>query len=90
MTHSFKLGSHYQNREGEYQVIDVHGDEMTIRYTSGKSIRTDISTQQRILDNLEIENDMQSPHFHCRAQTHAAGCNGSAWAVIDSWPSALR
>lgn len=58
MTHSFKLGSHYQNREGEYQVIDVHGDEMTIRYTSGKSIRTDISTQQRILDNLEIENDI--------------------------------
>ncbi|MEZ4557534.1 MAG: hypothetical protein R2854_13970 [Caldilineaceae bacterium] len=49
---------HYRNREGEYQVIDIHGDEMTIRYTSGKTIRTDISTQQRILDNLEIEDDI--------------------------------
>lgn len=58
MAHSFKLGTHYRNREGEYQVVEIHGDEMTIRYSAGKTIRTDISTQQRILDNLEIENDI--------------------------------
>lgn len=59
MNHPFGISQYYRNREGEYQVIDMDDEMMTIRYMSGKTIRSDISFQQRIWENLEIEQQIE-------------------------------
>lgn len=63
MDHPFQVGQNYRNREGEYQVIQLDDESMTIRYSSGESlgkeIRSDIAMQQRIWENLEIEQEIE-------------------------------
>lgn len=45
----------YRNRAGEYTVMAVDGDKLTIRYVSGTTITTSVSIQARIWENIQYE-----------------------------------
>lgn len=59
MAHPFEPGKMYRNRAGEYTVVGIDGDRMTIRYvsgsSSGSSIVTSVATQARIWENIQFE-----------------------------------
>jgi len=45
----------YLNRIGEYTVVALDGDKMTIRYTNGSTLATSASIQARIWENIQFE-----------------------------------
>ena len=58
MVHPFEVGKTYRNRNGEYIVQAVAGDQMTIRYVSGGTLETSVAIQARIWENIHFENQM--------------------------------
>jgi len=58
MWHPFQVGKTYRNRHGEYVVQAIDGDEMTIRYVGGGTLKTKVSIQARIWENIQFEEQM--------------------------------
>lgn len=58
MSHPFSVGKTYRNRVGEYVVQSIEGDQMTIRYTNGRTLITDIQIQARIWENVQFEEQL--------------------------------
>ncbi len=54
----FQVGKDYRNRTGQYVVLAIDGDEMTIRYTTGAILKTKMSVQSRIWENIQFEEQM--------------------------------
>ena len=49
MPHPFVVGSRYRNRIGAYEVLQISGREMLIRYAAtGQAVRTTVDIQARI------------------------------------------
>lgn len=55
MAHPFEVGKMYRNRIGEYTVMAIDGDKMTIRYASGSTLATSAAIQSRIWENIQFE-----------------------------------
>jgi hypothetical protein len=58
MNHPFQVGKSYRNRAGEYVVQDIVGEEMVIRYVGGSTLKTRVSIQARIWENIQFEEQM--------------------------------
>lgn len=54
----FQVGKDYRNRTGQYVVLSIDGDEMTIRYTTGAVLKTKMAVQARIWENIQFEEQM--------------------------------
>ncbi len=54
MNHSFQTGGRYRNGNGDYEVLAIDGDTMTVRYDDGReqTLKTALQATiwQRILD----------------------------------------
>jgi len=59
MSHPFEVGKTYRNRNGEYIVQALEGDQMTIRYVSGGTLQTSVAIQTRIWENIHFEYQME-------------------------------
>ncbi len=59
MSQPFEVGKTYRNRNGEYIVQAVEGDQMTIRYVSGGTLQTSVAIQSRIWENIHFEYQME-------------------------------
>lgn len=59
--HPFKIGKHYRNRDGEYQVISISEPNLVIRYLDGRTVESSIALQARIWENIQDgdENDIE-------------------------------
>jgi hypothetical protein len=55
MSHPFEVGKIYRNRVGEYVVLAIAGDRMTIRYEPGGTLTTNVHIQARIWENIQLE-----------------------------------
>jgi hypothetical protein len=55
MSHSFTVGRTYRNRQGEYEVLAIHGDQMTIRYKDGVEKSANVTLQARIWENIQAD-----------------------------------
>ena len=55
--HPFKVGAHYHNRDGNYQVISIDAPNMVIRYQNGRTLKSSIALQARIWENMQEGND---------------------------------
>ena len=51
----FEVGEHYKNRKGTYEVLEIAGDDMRIRWKAGEEFTTTVTMQSRILDNMQFE-----------------------------------
>lgn len=59
----FEIGGRYRNRSGWYEVLEISGDSIQIRYEKdGREQAVDIKTQKRIIENILIEEESISPH----------------------------
>lgn len=58
MSHPFEVGKTYRNRDGEYVVQAIEGDRLTIRYTDGRTLVTNVQIQTRIWENIHFERQM--------------------------------
>lgn len=50
--HPFRVGYRYRNRSGDYVVLALAGDSMTVRYDNGHEQTLNVSTQARIWQNI--------------------------------------
>jgi hypothetical protein len=57
--HRFEVGEKYENMKGVFEVIAIRKDSMDIRWEDGEEISTSIALQQRILERMQHENEME-------------------------------
>lgn len=55
MAISFKVGEHYRNRDGDFEVIALNGAMMKMRYADGREIDSSAVLQSRILERMQEE-----------------------------------
>jgi hypothetical protein len=55
----FEVGEKYENMKGVFEVIAIHRDAMDIRWESGEEISTPIELQQRIIERMQHEKEME-------------------------------
>ena len=61
--HPFTIGNRYRNRAGDYDVLAIDGDTMTVRYDDGRRQTLNVDTQARIWRNIrddELADDRRS------------------------------
>ncbi|MGD8623976.1 MAG: hypothetical protein PVF47_12240 [Anaerolineae bacterium] len=58
MSHQFQVGKTYRNRNGQYVVEAIEGNQMKIRYVEGGTLVTDVDIQSRIWENIQFEEQM--------------------------------
>ena len=51
----FVAGCRYRNRNGWYEVLQIKGNDLVVRYETGKEMQFDAETQARIISNIGIE-----------------------------------
>ena len=51
----FEVGGRNENRKGPYEVLEIRGDMMRIRWDTGEEIQTDVKGQLKVLRNMERE-----------------------------------
>ena len=49
----FLVGQQYENRKGVYEVIEIRGDSMRIRWENGEEVDTTVTMQQRIIEGMQ-------------------------------------
>ena len=55
MEHPFRVGETYRNRDGSYEVEEIDGRRMVIRYAGGRRLETTVALQARIWENILSE-----------------------------------
>lgn len=59
----FKIGGRYRNRNGWYEVIDISGNEITIKYEhDGQTMTGPEQILRRIWENIKVEEKILTPH----------------------------
>ena len=66
MDHAFEIGGNYRNRRGRYEVIELEGSRMVIRYSDGDTLEADVKTQWRIWQNIQQEGQAEEPKRRTR------------------------
>lgn len=78
MDELFEVGRKYRNRDGRYEVLEINGDKMLIRYDDGRTQRVTVRIQERIWRNMladreDEENRAQPSTSVSRPQITFAG-----------------
>jgi hypothetical protein len=55
----FEVGEKYENMKGVFEVIAIRRDSMDIRWEDGEEISTPIALQQRIIERMRHEREME-------------------------------
>ncbi|MFW6116746.1 MAG: hypothetical protein ACOC6F_03370 [bacterium] len=55
MDHPFEVGGTYRNRKGPYEVVELKGPKMVIRYQDGPRQETTVKLQARIWKHIQAE-----------------------------------
>ena len=77
MEHPFEIGGKYRNRHGEYEVIELEGPKMVIRYSDGNVLETNVEVQERIWRNIQAEEKLKKPNRRSSSRRwHQGGQRG--------------
>ncbi len=55
----FEIGEKYENMKGVFEVVAMRRDSMDIRWEDGEEISTPIELQQRIIERMQHEKEME-------------------------------
>ena len=58
----FLVGDQYFDRRGNYEVLEIQGDKIRIRYDTGQELMADIKVKARIYGNILSEGRSLHPH----------------------------
>ena len=84
MHHPFEIGGKYRNRRGEYEVIELEGSRMVIRYSDGNRLETNVEMQQRIWQNIQAEERLKKPtRISSSRQQQRGGQRGLAFQGLE-------
>ncbi len=64
----FEVGGKYENMKGVFEVIAIRRDSMDIRWESGEEISTPIELQQRIIERMQHEKEMEAAKARQKAK----------------------
>jgi len=64
----FEVGGKYENMKGVFEVIAIHRGSMDIRWESGEEITTPIELQQRIIERMQHEKEMEEAKVKQKAK----------------------
>ncbi len=56
----FELNGVYRNRMGEYTVLAINGQRMTVRYSDGSEAELNVNIQARIWENIVAEQEARA------------------------------
>jgi hypothetical protein len=56
----FEIGEKYENMKGVFEVIAIQRDSMDIRWENGEEMSTPIELQQRIIERMEHEKELEA------------------------------
>ncbi len=56
----FEVNGNYANRKGNYTVLSLDGDKMSVRYDDGSEAKLKIALQERIWVNIAVERQAQA------------------------------
>jgi hypothetical protein len=59
--HPFEVGGTYRNRDDEYEVLELNGPKMVIRYTDGRRLVATVKIQKRIWKHIQAEERSRRP-----------------------------
>jgi len=51
----FSVGQQYENRKGVYEVLEIEGDTMRIRWENGEEADTTVTMQSHIIQRMQHE-----------------------------------
>lgn len=80
----FKMGETYKNRKGTYEVLEIAGDDMRIRWDAGEEVDTTVTLQSRILVNVKRELEHPS-HVNAQSPRIKKPVNSRRHRVQQSW-----
>lgn len=81
--HPFTIGSRYRNRAGDYDVLSLDGDTMTVRYDDGRQQTLNVDTQARIWRNIHDDELAEA------RRSDFSGRDFSADERLVTWPVRL-
>ena len=58
----FLIGGRYRNRNGEYDVLEIAGPSMKVRYDDGSEAILNTAVQARIMQNMAVEARLTAPY----------------------------
>jgi hypothetical protein len=56
----FEVGEKYENMKGVFEVVAIRRDSMDIRWEDGEEISTPIDLQQRIIERMRFEKELEA------------------------------
>jgi len=68
----FEVGEKYENMKGVFEVVAIHRDQMDIRWESGEEISTSIALQQRIIERMQHEKELEQEQLAQKKKAKAA------------------
>ena len=78
----FEVGGKYENMKGVFEVIAIHRGSMDIRWESGEEITTPIELQQRIIERMEHEKEMEEAKAKQKAKKAKAASSKAGKTVF--------
>jgi hypothetical protein len=81
----FEVGEKYENMKGVFEVIALRRDSMDIRWENGEEISTPIDLQQRIIERMQHEKEMEEASALQKAKKakSAASKSGKQFAGLE-------
>ena len=86
----FVVGNEYENRRGQYVVLEIKGKRMLARYADGEAVWLEMSVQERILSNMGSGripriDEIQAPGY----RRHSSDAESRIWSQYEEWNSKI-
>ena len=72
----FLIGQQYENRKGAYEVLEIQGDAMRIRWNDGEEADTTATMQSHIIDRMRRELERLTQNKIAPKSRESAAPNG--------------
>ena len=72
----FLVGQQYENRKGAYEVLQVYGDTMRIRWDDGEEVDTSVIMQSHIIHTMQRESERLARNIVAPLLKEGAAPNG--------------
>ena len=73
---TFEVGEKYENMKGVFEVISIQKDSMDIRWEDGEEISTPINLQQRIIERMRYEKELEAEKIAQKAKKAKSAARG--------------
>jgi len=77
---AFEIGQEYENRKGKYEVLEIEGDAMRIRWGDGEEITTSVTMQSHIIN--QIRYNLEHPSLNKSTPPRKERLSPKGWHLV--------